>query len=609
MAKDLLSEMMLQDYRIGVKTMNSETKKYTYEDTMPNFFAVKNDAVDYKFNNAVYRMFVIKNGQRNQSVTITIESGINHWLDYWWHTDETVYNKICQSLCDTYFYIHNAIYLTKYNNKSVYKARGQIIDKFCFPPKVITDSFIHYIVDLTTCNCIKEEATTEITVTNSMATAFAIYAYYFKYLEIFSEMNPDRWQKVDKDDDREWTLVSEKLIDQCCRDIANFRSDNPEIEAKMKEIFEIDDLNEIDPIAVKDGIYNFIADRAGIILSKSSTYGFSSKYSEVGYDENWNERTCISAAFKACKKFSAPLKDDALIPKYASDVHYRDLKTKKIKASDIHYVLGFDYSDFRFVTKQVAGYVQSCLKNTNTTIITKQTVDNINVNNIMYTDSEAARKQEMAIIEDDAASLYDMRIEYSLKLFRNIMGELRDVNRKTNIPDIFKFATGFDLSKSHRLNSYILAKIFLSINGERDIYRDIYGVYAKLFLALFYIRVMTDNKYTQYRSIAECMYMAPSVITGDAHKESIDEFLESHELNADLSVAFQNICRGYYNSERGTVGSIDIEQFYEFFKFMSNPYNVRHIINPTLYTNVKQEEVKMSNPNKGVVEECLKHIS
>lgn len=589
--------------------MSNETShNYRYEQTMPNFFVVKNDTVEYKFNNVLYKICTIAKGSRTPSIATAVESGLNHWLDYWYHTNEDTYKIISESLFDTYTRIFNYISNVRSNGKSVYNTRAEMIDKFCYPSKTITKSFIHYIIDLTVCNMKREEATTDVTITNGMATTYAICSYYFKFMSVFSEMNPNI--KLVADSDKDDCVIFEKLVHDCCVDIIDFGYNNPELESKMNEIYEVDSIKNTTPDDLKSSVYDFIAERAGVLWDKSSTSAYDNKYLEVGYDGNWNERVSVNSVFKACKKFSAPLKDDdddALILKYATSVYYRDIPTKELKESGIHYMLGFDYDDFRFVTKQAASYVQNCLKNTNKTVITKQTIASINVNNIMHADSEAIRKQEMSLLEDNKSALYDMRIDNSQTFFRETMKELSRHIRKTNISNIFEFANEFDISKSHRLNAYILAKIFLSLNGERDIYRDIFGVYSRLFLALFYVRIITDSKYSKFRDIVECMRMFPSVIAGDMHKASVDEFIKTHELHEDLSIPFQNICRGYSNGD--VTGGIDTDHFYEFFVFMSDPYNVRHIINPTMYTDTKSDELKITNLDEDVVYKCMTHIS
>jgi hypothetical protein len=576
-----------------------------YTMSMPNFFVVKNDTIEYKFDNVLYCICVIKAGSRNQSMTQMIESGLNHWLDYWYHTDETIYNRVCEELFKNYINIQNYIFGLIEKDKSIYGGRQEMIDKYCYPSEFIGNAIIHYVLDLTVCSINEDDASTDVTITNAMATVITIASFYFKYLELFSEMNPEKNLKEDSEHDR--YIIFEKSLSLCIKALLSFKTTDEHIQHQIFEIFEVESMDDLDEKELKNSVYDFISERAGVLWDKNSSTSFDEKYLEVGYDSNWNEGLAIGSAFGACKKYCAPLISDDLIPKYATKARYQDID-KPLKASKFHYHIGEEYTDFAFVTKNVAGYFQGVLGNTNSTTSTKKTLPNINVTTILNADSEAIRKQEAALLEDDKMALYDMRVETCENLFRDIIKELASTSKRFNISNPLEFSNEFSLEKSHKLNAYILAKIFLSLTGEREIYRDIYGVYSKLFLCLFYIRIANNNKYEEFRNIAECMRMFPSVITGDAHKDVVDEFLESHMLNKDLSVPFQNICRGYADPSRDLNGFIDIPDFYNFFEFMKDPYNVRHIMLPNQYKDIKPVEVIRENPHKDVIEACLRHI-
>lgn len=581
------------------------TKTNEYIDTMPNFFVVKNDTVEYMFDSTLFKIYVIDSGLRNVSVIQMIESGLNHWLDYWYHEDADMYDKICVELYRIYVNIMNFIDKIRTKNESIYEHRNEMIDKFCYPTPLIAESIIHYVIDLTVCDIDKEDATTDVTITNDMSTAIAIMAYYFKILELFSGMNPNINLKEDPVTIINTCKVSEKLVSLCIRDIVNFKSDNVNIMAKIREIFELSDGERIDEKALKNSIYYFITERAGVLWDKSATVSFDKKYLEVGYDSNWNERLSIASAFGACKKFSPPLESDDLISKYTRAPLFLDTN-KPVKASLVFYKMGCDYRDFKFIAKQAASYIQRILKQTNEKTATKKTVPNINVTTILNADSESIRRQEAALIEDSKANLYDMRIETCQTQFRDIAHDLALVSKKYDIKDVIKLSEEFDISKSHKLNGYVLSKIFLSLSGERDIYKDVFGVYSKLFLCLFYIRIITNPKYEDYKNIAECMRMSPSVILGDINKEYVDEFIDAHNLNKELSTPFQNICRGYFNKDVNT--NISLDEFYNFFIFMKNPYNVRYVMHPNIYSDIMPTKVTKETKYQGVIEECLKHI-
>lgn len=583
--------------------------KNTHESSMPNFFIVKNDTIEYHFDNVTYRVCVAQSGSRLQSITRMVESGLNHMLDYWYHTDEKIYTEVCEELYKNYINIHNFLYNTKNSGKSVYSSRKKMIDLYCYPTApIIKYAIIHFVLDLTNCNIINKKAMTDITVTNASATAIAIASFYFKYLELFSEMNPER--AIKSEIKHEKFNMLEKAIHMSISDLISFRTDTENVNNNIKDAFEVDDVSELKFDDIRDSVYGFVTDRANYLWNVSSTSGYESKFLEAGYDRNWNEYECLYAVFTSWKKYCAPLIDDKdLINKYVVNQMYKDTGNK-LDASNFHYKLGVNYKDFEFATKQVSGYIQSVLQMTNGSSITKQQLPNINVHEFLHADTDSIRRQEATLLEDSKVSLYDIRVESSQMLFSSIMSELSHLAKVNNIPNVLKLADEFSLIKTHKLNSYILAKIFLSLSGERDIYKDIFGVYSKLFLALFYIRVMTDSRYITYRHIAECMRLTPSTVSGDSIKTVVDEFISSNNLDKNLSSSFQNICRSYINSVAGISSNITVSQFYDFFMFMDNPYNVRHIMNPNMYKLQKPESTDEINQNeRRLVERCLNYLA
>lgn len=574
-----------------------------YNAIIPNYFMIKNDVINYKYDDTTYEICVIQKGQRRGSVIQMIESGLNHMLEYYYHTNEDMYNEICTDLYKTYINIHGFLADVRSKEGSIYAKRQQTIDKFCYPSKLLANAIIYYVTDLSDCDIDEKDATTDVTITNMSATAMEILTFYFKILELFSEMNPEKSTKSASE--HKQRKIYEKLLDQCVDDIVKFHTDNEEVNKKFKEIFTDDKLSARN---IKNEFYSFISDRAAVLWDQNSTPGYTEKYLEVGFENSWNEDVAINNIFGACKKFSAPLASEDLLPKYINNPLYKDIE-KPVVASRIFYKIGTDYRDFRFVKSQIVSFFQHILEQTNDSFTRTKSLPDINVTQILNADTESIRKQDSALQEDSKVSLYDMRIEFSQYLFRELIIELRSAVKTYKIEHILELSNDFNISKSHRLNNYILAKIFLSLNGEKDIYKDIFGVYSKLFLTLFYIRINVVDEYKKYRPITECMRMLPTIMSGDSLKDNINEFINSNNIDSRLSQSLYNICRGYLSTDGTSTSFIDVGDFWDFFLLMKDPNRVRHIMFPSKYSEIKEYNEDIINPIKlEVVKKCMELI-
>ena len=574
-----------------------------YNTMIPNYFMIKNDVINYKYDNVTYEICVIQKGQRRGSVIQMIESGLNHMLEYYYYTNEDKYNEICTELYKTYINIHGFLADVKSKEGGVYARRQQMIDKFCYPSKILANAIIYYVIDLSDCDIDEKDATTDVTITNMSATAMEILTFYFKVLELFSEMNPEKSTKTASE--HKQRKIYEKLLDRCADDIVKFCTDNDEVYKKFKEIFTDDKLSARN---IKNEFYSFISDRAAVLWDQNATPGYTEKYLEVGFENSWNEDVAINNIFGACKKFSAPLASKSLLSKYINNPLYKDIE-KPVSESRIFYKMGADYRDFRFVKSQIVSFCQHILEQTNDSFTRTKSIPDINVTQILNADTESIRKQDSALQEDSKVSLYDMRVEFSHYLFRELMIELRSVVKSYKIEHVLKLSNDFNLSKSHRLNNYILAKIFLSLNGEKDIYKDIFGVYSKLFLTLFYIRINTIDTYKKYRPVIECMRMLPTIVAGDSLKDNINEFINNNNIDSRLSQSLQNICRGYLSADSASTSFIDVADFWDFFLFMKDPNRVRHVMFPSKYSETKECSEDTINPEKlEVVKKCMELI-
>lgn len=481
-------------------------------------------------------------------------SGLNHFLMFYHATDEATYREISTYIFKTYADICADI---TYKLTPELYAKNQIplIVKYCQLDSYLLDKICYYVRCNSVENIVSSDATTTITLNNEHANVLACIATAIKFSYIYASL-------------LRGVLKFEEVMNEFKDElIANVIQEAQ----KYFKLSSVDD--EDDNVDMHSYIDNFIIQLVSKTWNSAADANFKRKFEETGQDTLYYARKHKVSILTSFKKYLPPAIDEEHAMKYAIDEE---------DAKRVYYTLDKDYTDFKFVSKNLAAYIQKVIRNIITSQETRVSILDVNIPEfIIDGTSERSANKDAAFYEDKFRHLFEARKKTAVDIFRKIVHQLNQYQLDLG------FIKQFKVSKAHLFNQVVLHKCLLALTGESRVYSETFGLYNKFLLLLFYLNVKHRPDLAHIHRTIDIMLMNPSNLISTTD-EQIEEFLHNNGIDDVNPRAFNAALKLYSNSSAQII--LTKEAFLQVFELLESPSRVRHLLFPEIYT---EEEDKI----------------
>jgi len=165
-----------------------------------------------------------------------------------------------------------------------------------------------------------------------------------------------------------------------------------------------------------------------------------------------------------------------------------------------------------------------------------------------------------------------------------------------------------NINKENSFNQYILGIILLSMTGECFVYRDVLGVYGKVFLALFYLRAKESPILQPISDKLEIMHAEKQSANTHFPEDKIIEHLEKIG-RTDLLNKVQTIgevCTTYHTSNQ--MIELSPSLFIEILDLFKNPSRVRNLLFPNTYKILTDKDNETSFKHNPYVQDIRNYV-
>lgn len=535
------------------------------------FFYKAQKKIKFEYNKRVMNFTTIKSPIQPDTLA-KMCNGLNHFLMFYYDTDIEEYNNISKHIFKTYADIC-ADKLYKLKPETYAQMQMPLISKYCQLDSYLIDRICYYVKNNNVENIVSSDATTNITLNNEHANILACIATAVKFSYIYASL----LRGVLKFEE-----VMVEFIDDLMANVIDgarkyFVISNPDLQNGNS-----DAANEyIDTIDMHSYLDNFVILLVSKIWNTAADPNFQRKFEETGQDTFYYARKHKISMLTSFKKYLPPAIDDEHAMKYANG---------KEESKRVYYTLDKDYKDFQFVSKNLAAYIQTVIRN----IINKQEtkVDILDVNIpefVIDGTSERTIKKDAAFYEDRFRHLFDARKDTAINLFKQIITELKKYDLDLS------FIKNFKISKTHLFNQLVIHKCLLCLSGESRVYSETFGLYNKFLLLLFYLGIKSRPDLDYLHDVVDIMVMNPSNLVSTTD-EQIEEFLAENNASDIHPRAFNAVLKLYSNATSQKM--LTKEEFLNVFLFLESPSKVRHLLFPNTYTDEEDKEDKHDIPRR-----------
>ena len=322
---------------------------------------------------------------------------------------------------------------------------------------------------------------------------------------------------------------------------------------------------------------------------------YLAKFKAIGVDATHNGQKNKIDIYSSLKKF-VPVPE----PKEEIEAKYMEGSDGTMKPSDIYWTLDKAFDDFKSPCKVIVKYIQSTVKE----VVmnqdkNKKFLQDINVVSILNSShEESSMNKEFSLYTDKDLHLYGIRNMKAINLFDDVADALGrfDYDLTSNV----KY---FNLSRGHTFNSYILSKILLATVGEVRIYKEIFGIFSKPLLALFYLATTEKlainnhirvNESPFHTSEYDCLITPDGIsimeILKSVGRPNTDVYSLASVSNAlldnNLSIDADSVrsITGYYTLGNGQDVLLTPEMFIGIHRLLSDPDKLRELLLPAVYS-------------------------
>lgn len=537
-------------------------------DKFRSYFTWSGKTITYIYLGVDYPIARLQTGLRVDTVTKICE-GLNHFLYYYYLKHNGEYEELTANLFSYYI-----------DTKNIFQKAREVIDnnssKVMMKAIERVGKLNHYMIEKTAeytkhievPSINEEKATTTVTLTNNTTLLLAGISVLMKLCFLYVNNAQIKIKWVDT-----ISLYDEYLVSELATE---FTKVDPNI-----------------PDNLQDEVLSFLYDRVANLWS-SSTEAYREKFNSIGLDiGSYGSKNKIDI-YNALKKYVPQ------VITYDIGREVYECRTKK-ELRELYWTEGKDFDHFKFVSQNMAAYIQSTLGEINSTQDQNADIVDVNVAEVLIeTAGEDNLRREESLYEDKQKHLYNLRKETCVDLFEMFIKEFND-----SYPNNYYVIKEVNVDESNPFNQYILGVCLLSMTGECFVYRNVFGVYAKVILALFYMRVRDSEMFAQIIDKFEIMKCEKQSKNTHYPEDKIIEYLEKtgrEDLLTKVST-ISEICTTYHN-EHGMI-EMPPSLFIEIMDLFKNPSLVRNLLFPNRYEILEPESNKSSNKHTAYVYDML----
>lgn len=540
-------------------------------DKFRSYFTWSGKTITYIYLGVDYPIARLQTGLRVDTVTKMCE-GLNHFLYYYYLKHNGEYEELAANLFEYYL-----------NTKNRFQKAREVIDNNSFYTmmKAIEEvgKLNHYMIEkaaeytynIQVPNINEAKATTDVTLTNHTALLLAGISVLMKLCFLYVNNAYIKIKWIDTISLYDDYLVNE-LTDELCK---------------------YDD--EI-PKNVQDEVLAFLYDRVANLWSVSPE-SYREKFTSIGLDvASYGSKNKVDI-YNALKKYVPQ------IITYDIGREVYECRTDK-ELRELYWTEGKNFDDFKFVAQNMAAYIQKTLGDINAMQDQNKGITDVNVAEVLIeTAGEDTSRREESLYEDKHKHLYNLRKETCIDVFDIFVKEIN-----TYFPNNYNVIKDIVIDESNSFNQYILGICLLSMTGECFVYRDVLGVYAKVILALFYLRAKSDPTLEPIYDKLEIMKSEKQSRNTHYPEDKIIEHLTKIKRTDLISKVgtIAEICTTYH----GKSGMIDLSPglFIEILDLFKNPSRVRHLLFPNRYDILETEANVSDNKHNDYVYETLDRV-
>lgn len=537
-------------------------------DKFRSYFTWSGKVITYIYLGVDYPIARLQTGLRVDTVAKICE-GLNHFLYYYYLKNNGEYEEVAANLFDYYIKTKNIFQKAREvidNNSS--KVMMKAIERVGKLNHFMIEKAAEYTKAIEVPSINEEKATTTVTLTNHTTLLLAGVSVLMKLCFLYVNNAQIKIKWVDT-----ISLYDEYLVGELAEEFAKI---DPEV-----------------PNNLQDEVLSFLYDRVANLWS-SSTEAYREKFNSIGLDiGSYGSKNKIDI-YNALKKYVPQV----ITYDIGRDVY--ECRTKK-ELRELYWTEGKEFEHFKFVSQNMAAYIQSTLGEINSTQDQNADIIDVNVAEVLIeTAGEDNQRREESLYEDKQKHLYNLRKETCVDLFEVFIKEFNDY-----YPNHYSVIKDINIDESNSFNQYILGVCLLSMTGECFVYRNVLGVYAKVILALFYMRVQDSDMFAQIIDKFEIMKSEKQSKNTHFPEDKIIEYLEKvgrEDLLTKVST-ISEICTTYHNSN----GMIELPPnlFIEIMDLFKNPSRVRHLLFPNRYEVLEEKSNKSSNKHNDYVYSVL----
>lgn len=537
-------------------------------DKFRSYFTWSGKVITYIYLGVDYPIARLQTGLRVDTVAKICE-GLNHFLYYYYLKNNGEYEEVAANLFDYYIKTKNIFQKAREvidNNSS--KVMMKAIERVGKLNHFMIEKAAEYTKAIEVPSINEEKATTTVTLTNHTTLLLAGVSVLMKLCFLYVNNAQIKIKWVDT-----ISLYDEYLVGELAEEFAKIDPDVPN--------------------NLQDEVLSFLYDRVANLWS-SSTEAYREKFNSIGLDiGSYGSKNKIDI-YNALKKYVPQV----ITYDIGRDVY--ECRTKK-ELRELYWTEGKEFEHFKFVSQNMAAYIQSTLGEINSTQDQNADIIDVNVAEVLIeTAGEDNQRREESLYEDKQKHLYNLRKETCVDLFEVFIKEFND-----SYPNHYSVIKDINIDESNSFNQYILGVCLLSMTGECFVYRNVLGVYAKVILALFYMRIQDNEMFTQIIDKFEIMKSEKQSKNTHFPEDKIIEYLEKvgrEDLLTKVST-ISEICTTYHNSN----GMIELPPnlFIEIMDLFKNPSRVRHLLFPNRYEVLGEKSNKSSNKHTDYVYSVL----
>lgn len=538
---------------------------------MRSYFAWNNKVIKYIYLGVEYPIARLQTSLRPDTLAKTCE-GLNHFLYYYFLKENDEYEELTSELFK--FYIKTKNTFTKSRNVHPSRQEEELMAAIAEVGRLSTfliDKAAEYVENNSVPSIDEKKASTDITLSNETALLLTGMSVLMKLCFLYVNNANLKMRWIDT-----IPYYDHYLLNEMNRNLMKYNDKVPD--------------NNVDKLL------EFIYARVDV-LWKDSPESFRDKFHDVGLDiPHFGTRNKVDV-FSALKKYIPPV----LTYEIAEEIYEcRDKEDLK----NIYWTEGKEFKHFQFVNQNVAAFIQTVLKNINSSQNKQEKIIDVNVADILIENAgeDNNNRKEITLYEDKTKHLYYLRKKTSTELFKKFTDELAE-----NYPDYLNIVDKFKISKDHGFNQYILGLILLSMTGECLIYRDVLGVYAKVLLCLFYLRAKSSDIFEGATEILDIMLMDPAPTNLHFTEEFITKYFEENDSKfTNKATVIHQICTGYHSGDKMII--LDPFVFDQLLNIFSNPSVMRNILFPNRYDIQSPEDNASSTVYNPLVYDYLNDV-